>query len=218
MTLNEIKGLSWDMIAEKGIENLTVNGIARQMGITPPAFYRYYKNRDELIKTLVIDAYGSFRTTLETARDKIDPARPVQRLYRVYAAYREWAVANPNMFGLFAGRQIYGFSPRDTQVTNEADKVYQIFIDIYLSAWEQKLISRQKPATAIPMSYKARLEGYCRKIPLEIVDLGISGACLVHGMISMEISGRLGDAVGDGAEFYEYQIKDLIRRQGMTLS
>ncbi len=218
MTLNEIKELSWDMVAQKGIENLTVNGIARQMGMTPPAFYRYYKNRNDLIKTLVIDAYGSFRAALEKARDTIDPARPDLRLYRVYSAYREWAVANPNMFGLFAGRQVYGFIPRDTRVTHEADKVYQIFIDLYLGAWELKLMSRPKAVKDMPLPYKIRLKGLGKNIPVEIIDMGISGACLVHGMISMEISGRLGEVVGDGAEFYDYQIKDLMKRQGMNIS
>jgi len=221
MTLDEIKNLSWNMVSQKGIENLTVNGIARQMGMTPPAFYRYYKNRDDLIKTLVIDAYGSFRAALEKARDTIDPARPVLRLYRVFTAYREWAVANPNMFGLFAGRQVYGFTPRDPRVTHEADKVYQIFIDLYLGAWKRKMISRPKAGTDMPLSYKTRLKGLGKDIPVEIIDMGISGACLVHGMISMEISGRLSEVVGNGAggaDFYMYQIKDLMKRQGMNIS
>ncbi len=221
-TLDEIKALSWEMVTREGIDNLTVNGIARQMGMTPPAFYRYYKSRDELIKTLVIEAYTSFRAALEAARDKIAPTHPVNRLYRVYTAYREWAVDNPNIFGLFAGRKVYGFDPRDTRVTEEADKVYGIFISLYRSAREKKMISQPKALLDISPAYLVRLEKVQKDrfndIPVEMIDLGISGACLVHGMISMEISGRLLDLVGEGAEFYDHQIKDLMKRQGMTLS
>ncbi len=222
MALDDIKTLAWDMIAQKGIENLRINGIARQMGITPPAFYRYFKNRDELVKTLVLDAYGSFRTALEKARDEICPSEPVKQIFQVYMEYRDWAVATPNRFKLFAGRKVYGFDPKDSRVTKQADKVYLIFIELYQRAWEGGMVLTPKTGAGIPQSYMAGLERYQKEhfpdVPVEIIDLCIAGACMAHGMISMEISGRLLNIVGSGALFYAYQIKDLMKRQGMDIS
>ncbi|MCG8686708.1 MAG: TetR/AcrR family transcriptional regulator [Desulfobacterales bacterium] len=219
MTLDEIKALSWETVSKNGIDKLTVNGLAKQMGMTPPGFYRYYKSRDALIKDLILDAYASFRSALETARDTCPSKQPGIILCRIFTAYRKWAIDNPNMFTLFAGRPVYGFDPSDDQVKREAEKVYTIFIDIYQNAWEMDQV--QPPETTVPeeISYLSKglssAKNEFGNIPPESIRALINGACLVHGMISMEISGRLEPFIQDKAGFFDHQIRELIHRLGM---
>ena len=52
-------------------------------------------------------------------------------------------------------------------------------------------------------------------LPPESIRALINGACLVHGMISMEISGRLEPFIQDKAGFFDHQIRELIHRLGM---
>jgi AcrR family transcriptional regulator len=41
------------------------------MGMTPPALYRYFADRDELLTELIVDAYTELGTAVATARDSV---------------------------------------------------------------------------------------------------------------------------------------------------
>ena len=63
----EIKEHAWAQIATAGASALSLNAIAKLMGLSGPALYRYFANRDELITDLVTDAYRSLADTLRAA-------------------------------------------------------------------------------------------------------------------------------------------------------
>ncbi len=64
-TIDEIKTTAWKQVAEQGAASLSLRAIAREMGMTAPGLYRYFKDRDGLVTALLIDAFDSFSTTLE---------------------------------------------------------------------------------------------------------------------------------------------------------
>ena len=66
-TLDEIRATAWKQIGELGAASLSLRGIAREMGVTAPALYRYYQDRDALVTALLIDAFTAFGSALETA-------------------------------------------------------------------------------------------------------------------------------------------------------
>ena len=68
-TLDEIRATAWKQIGEMGAASLSLRGIAREMGMTAPALYRYYKDRNALVTALLIDAFTAFGNSLEAARD-----------------------------------------------------------------------------------------------------------------------------------------------------
>ncbi|NDZ79622.1 helix-turn-helix transcriptional regulator [Streptomyces sp. SID10853] len=63
----EIKQYAWEQIATAGTSALSLNAIAKRMGMSGPALYRYFAGRDELITELVREAYRSLADTLRTA-------------------------------------------------------------------------------------------------------------------------------------------------------
>jgi AcrR family transcriptional regulator len=62
----EIKERAWEQIATAGASALSLNAIAKQMGMSGPALYRYYAGRDELITELITDAYRSLADALHS--------------------------------------------------------------------------------------------------------------------------------------------------------
>jgi AcrR family transcriptional regulator len=68
-TVDEIRATAWKQIGEMGAASLSLRGIAREMGMTAPALYRYYKDRDALVTALLVDAFTAFGNALEGARD-----------------------------------------------------------------------------------------------------------------------------------------------------
>ena len=62
---------AWRQIAESGAASLSLRAIARELGITAPAIYNYYPDRDALVTALIIDAYTSFGDVQYAARDSV---------------------------------------------------------------------------------------------------------------------------------------------------
>ena len=63
----EIKAHAWEQVATAGASALSLNAIARRMGLSGPALYRYFASRDELITELVLDAYRDLAGTCRAA-------------------------------------------------------------------------------------------------------------------------------------------------------
>lgn len=217
--IDEIKTIAWETANTEGVEHVTVNGIARKMGMTAPAFYSYFKSRDELVRTMTIDAYRSYHDALVVARDSLPESNSAGRIFRVYMAYRDWSIQNPSMFGLFAGRRVHGFQHKDPDIMAAAEKGYGVFVNLFEKAWQQGLISVEPLHTKLPKSYQAGFElnrdKWTLKMPLEIYYQFTILAVTVHGMISIELSNRFTEHIGDLEAFYRYQILDLMRRLGI---
>ena len=217
--VDEIKSIAWEITSTQGADKVSVNGIARKMGMTPPAFYSYFKSRDELIKTLIIDSYKCFREFLIAARDNVPEEDSAGRLYHVCMAWREWAIENPNQFGLFAGRSVFGFDPPDDEVIQEANKGYHLLIELYNKAWLKGSMKSPNAGLNIQKNYliqlKRSMDKWKFKVPPEVGNLIVSSSCLIHGMISLELSNRLNTFVEDPVAYYQFQILDLMKRVGI---
>ena len=63
-TIEEIKTTALSVMREQGTTDCRFTDIARLMGMTAPALYRYYGDRDELLTDLITDAYADLGTAL----------------------------------------------------------------------------------------------------------------------------------------------------------
>ncbi|MER7578747.1 TetR/AcrR family transcriptional regulator [Kitasatospora sp. NPDC097691] len=117
----EVKQHAWQQIATAGASALSLNAIAKQMGLSGPALYRYFAGRDELITELVRDAYRSLADTLDTAAaDGADLAGLARTL-------RGWALADPQRYFLLYGTPVPGYhAPEDT--TAIADEIMRTLL------------------------------------------------------------------------------------------
>ena len=93
--IDEIKKTARRQIAENGAGNLSLGAIARALGMTPPALYRYFNNRDDLVSALIIDAYDSMGEVLENATVGVPPSDYKRQFLAIMRAYRCWAVEYP---------------------------------------------------------------------------------------------------------------------------
>ena len=108
-TLEEIRATAWKQIGEMGAASLSLRGIAREMGLTAPALYRYYKDRDALVTALLIDAFTAFSDVLEAGRDAFAVDDHAARFRAMCKAYFRWAAQNPQRYALLFGTPIPGY-------------------------------------------------------------------------------------------------------------
>ncbi|MFE1149755.1 TetR/AcrR family transcriptional regulator [Streptomyces albidoflavus] len=111
-TRDEIKRSAVRRLAEGGVENVALLRIAKEIGLSGPALYRYFAGRDELLAELVTDAYQALADALRAVGPGGGGRAALQALA---AAYRDWALAQPHLYLLIQGTPVPGFeAPAET--------------------------------------------------------------------------------------------------------
>ncbi|WP_327371477.1 TetR/AcrR family transcriptional regulator [Streptomyces sp. NBC_01217] len=116
-TRSEIKEVALQQLADGGVGALALTRIAKEMGLSGPALYRYFASRDDLLSALIRDAYDDAAAAMtEAAQGASAAARsPRARLHSLADAYRAWAVGEPHRYLLIQGAPVPGYvAPDDT--------------------------------------------------------------------------------------------------------
>jgi len=122
-TIEEIKATALDLMRQTGTTDARFTDIARVMGMTPPALYRYFADHDELLTALIIDAYDDLGRAVAESRDAVAEHDIGGRWLAAAQAYREWARREPQQFALIFGLPVPGYlAPQEGQTTEAASR------------------------------------------------------------------------------------------------
>ncbi len=143
-TIEEIKQTALQLMHTQGTTDLRFSDIAREMGMTAPALYRYFADRDELLTAMIVDAYNDLGDAVAKARDQVPVDDPTGRLYAVGQAYRAWARAEPQRFALILGMPVPGYAaPEGGPTTEAAQRAMAQLKALFFDAAEQGCSSRR---------------------------------------------------------------------------
>ncbi|MFJ6852170.1 TetR/AcrR family transcriptional regulator [Streptomyces sp. NPDC091271] len=201
-TRSEIKDTALRQLAESGAGALALTRIAKEMGLSGPALYRYFAGRDDLLSALIRDAYDDAATAVADAAAAAEEAgrSPRSRLHSLGGAYRAWAAAEPHRYLLIQGAPVPGYvAPDDTR--DRARAVLGPFLPLFADG------SPGAGASAMVTEMEAWLtadtgvaEWVARYAPHTASDTrraayGLAGAVLVwaqlHGSAGLETAGHL---------------------------
>jgi AcrR family transcriptional regulator len=121
-TIEEIKATALDLMREQHTTDVRFTDIARVMGMTPPALYRYFADRDELLTALITDAYDDLGQRVAASRDQAPESDIGGRWLAAAEAYRSWARQEPEQFSLILGMPVPGYAADEEGPTTEAAK------------------------------------------------------------------------------------------------
>jgi AcrR family transcriptional regulator len=198
-TLAEIKSSALRQIAEGGVEALSLNAIAKEMGMSGPAVYRYFASRDDLLAELVVDGYEALADALEAA---VGDGSPERRLRRIAGAYRDWALAQPNHYRLLFGTRIGSGELAPERVVPAAQRSMDVFLDALAG-----LPSLPGP----PARLSAQLEAWGGSTyPAAVLRRGIACWTRLHGLLALELEGHFASMNVDPALLYRAEVDDLI--------
>ena len=100
-------------LVEVGAAALSLRAVAREVGMVSSAVYRYFPSRDDLLTTLILEAYDAVGEAAERARRPQDAPRAQWRA--VWRAVRAWALAHPAEYALVYGSPVPGYAaPSET--------------------------------------------------------------------------------------------------------
>ena len=219
-TIQEIKNNAAKQIAQQGNTEISLRAVARHMGMTAPALYRYFKNRDELVTAVVLDSMESFRQTLTEARESHPPDDIAGRLFEIFTSWRRWALENPVAYSLFSSNPWPSYKPPWTTINDASTGAAAVIMDLYGEAWSQGLLTIPEEYSDLPEEYRRELEELSRrrnyKVPLEVVHLSLYGWGLVHGLIMLDLSGRWTYLLDDPCQVFRFQMLKELSRFGLV--
>ncbi|MFI6761735.1 TetR/AcrR family transcriptional regulator [Micromonospora sp. NPDC050417] len=195
----EIKAYGWTQVATTGASALSLNAIAKQMGISGPALYRYFRNRDDLITELVLDAYRDLAATCRAA--VVTGSPPTARLHAVAVAIRQWALAAPHRYLLIYGTPVPGYAaPPDA--TTIASSIMSILLDAFDKA--DAPISSVTDASAALDEHLDTHRQWAGDHPCSATALrrALTFWTRLHGVVSLEVAGHFTNMQFDPALLY----------------
>ncbi len=196
----EVMERAWEQIATAGASALSLNAIAKQMGMSGPALYRYFANRDELITELVREAYRSLADTLRAAAD--DGAD----LAGLAHALRDWALADPQRYLLVYGTPVPGYqAPEDTTAISQ--EIMATLVDACAIALPTATTPTE-PLGAHLATHRTWAAGH--PAPPEALALFLTFWTRLHGVLSLELAGHFTGMRFDPAVLFEAELAALL--------
>ena len=104
-----IKEIARRLIAEKGVNELSLREVSREMAMASSALYRYFATRDELLTALIFDAYNELGAAVERAEARVSRGDIRGRWRSSCLAVRAWATAHPHEYALLFGTPVPGY-------------------------------------------------------------------------------------------------------------
>jgi AcrR family transcriptional regulator len=98
-TFDEIVAVSRGLLRSSTAE-LSLRAVAAEMGMTPPALYRYVDSYAELLVLVARSVFADVVATMTLARDAYPDDDPAAQIVASSAAFRRWALGNPSEFRL----------------------------------------------------------------------------------------------------------------------
>ncbi|MFI8069560.1 TetR/AcrR family transcriptional regulator [Streptomyces sp. NPDC086033] len=193
----EIKDRAREQIATAGASALSLNAIAKQLGMSGPALYRYYAGRDELITELVRDAYRSLADTFRAA------SRSGADVTALAHTLRAWALEDPQRYFLIYGTPVPGYHAPD-DITAIASEIMATILDAFTA------LPSNGPATP----FDAHLDDHRdwaddHPAPAATLHRALTFWTRLHGTLSLELAGHFNGMGFDPALLYAAELDAL---------
>lgn len=96
-TYDEIVEVSRSLLGSSPAE-LSLRGVAAEMGMTPPALYRYVDSHAQLLELVTASIFADVVAEMARARDHHPDDDPAAQVIAASVAFRRWALANRREF------------------------------------------------------------------------------------------------------------------------
>lgn len=155
--------LALETLREQGDTAISLRALAKQLGVSAPALYRHFSDRESLLAELAVTGFDELRTRL-LAVDQQVPRRALIDIGVVYVAF---AQDEPNLYRLMFGGRVL---PKEAHphLDNAGHGAFHVL---------QDTIDRAQQA------------GYLKPMPLALMTA--AAWSLVHGLAQLTIDGHL---------------------------
>ena len=208
-----IKAAARQCLAERGAASLSLREVARNMGETSSALYRYFPNRDALLTALIIDAYDDLGEVAETSATTSEGKPTLERTVELASVIRAWASTHVHEYALIFGSPIPNYEAPESTIP-AASRIPLALASILGSAELRKQPFGQH---ILPVAV-LNGENLAQLLPNSSPD--VQARCLlvwssIFGLISFELFGHFVGSVIDADLYFQSAVFDLAQHVGL---
>ena len=172
------------MIAEEGVENLTMRGLSQRIGVSRTAPYRHFPDKAALLAAVAEEGFK--RLTHHLQEEKAERTEDVLLCFQnMCVAYIHFAVENPTHYQLMFGKRPFEWQNHPGLAT-EASAAFGEVLKIIREAQQE---DKMKPGSPHDLAYVAW--------------------AMIHGWVSLLIDGLVRDR-GNMAELTHLTVQTLV--------
>jgi len=151
---------------ERGFRGLSMRRIGEQSGITGPAIYRHFRDKEDLVMAIIQEALTAFTDYLAKALGGKDP---MERLRMTGEGYLHFALENPSFYQIVtAPPDLFGEDGLPEDVLDRERTPHRFLMDRLRECIEEGLIAEDDPES-----------------------LSLTVWAISHGLITLFHSGRI---------------------------
>ncbi|WP_343952159.1 TetR/AcrR family transcriptional regulator [Nonomuraea longicatena] len=201
----DVKATALDQLAEGGPQAISINAIAKHLGVSGGGLYRYFASRDDLLTALVIDAYEDLHDAMAQKLGSEAADRTPEEHFRTLArSYRSWALAEPHRYELLFKPPVPGYDAHAESLATAARSLMVILLGV--------LAEFGREDAAEPAPYQEDDVLAARTVGSSEFRLAVAVWSCVHGIVSLELGGGLSAMTVEVDSLFEYEIELLIER------
>jgi len=195
---------------------VTLRAVARELGLTAPALYRYAPNHEELVRMIAIAIDHEVAERIAAAADRQPADDPDARLIAACVEFRHWALTNRKEFALV-------FTNVDVECIKEHDgSSGMVFAGLLLALWQQRRFEvpalddldpglaeiLRTPEAPVDPDTPAGLEG--------LTWLLTQGWSRLYGTVTLEVFGHVDARLVEEGHLFRSMIADQAEPLGLT--
>ncbi len=217
-TVAEIKALARAQLAADGADAVNLRAIARQMGTTSSALFRYFPSHADLISALLADAYAALAEALAAAVEARPSGDHAGRWAALCHAYRDWALARPAEFTLTHGTPVPGYQAPMEATGPAAARTIETALGAYAAAVAAGAADLARSAVPADLEtgplWEAILGGQAQAYQPRLAGIILTAWASIIGYLSAEIFGSLTSLVAGTGTLYRAHIRAIMASMG----
>lgn len=150
----------------EGLPGLTLRSVASDVGVTPMAIYRHFKDKDALVQMLVDSGFERWERYLA---DAVRTRSPIKALERVLVAYADFLLAEPRAFELMFLTRRPAIPKAPDSLAHSPSPSFEALISALREAMQTGQLARDDPAEVMLFCWAT-----------------------AHGLAALHFSGRFG--------------------------
>jgi AcrR family transcriptional regulator len=207
------------LAGQHGLSKLTMAAITKEFGATPPALYRHFENRQDIIAQLCVLIVEEVLNELSAAVGRQRPGDVAAALVASTRASLDWAVRNPAEFDLVIGSGIRAEIPDSDELQRRMAEMVgghyvPLFRELAASGVPRAADDELDPELAEQVRrYRDAVGG--QDLPLDIAHLMVTSWRQVYGLQCMAVYGHQEFAFGDHVALHEDMVSALLVQMGL---
>jgi AcrR family transcriptional regulator len=200
-------------LATDGAAGLSLRAVARELGMASSAVYRYFPSRDELLTTLIVEAYDALGAAAEEAAEKAARDGLRARLHAACGAVRGWALAHPHEYALVYGSPVPGYAAPQATI-GPAARVGVVLSRIVAEGVAAGVVDPGADGTDATLTPgAAEMVGLPTGADSSVAARAVQAWTALFGLVSFELFGQTHNVVAQHEEFFT----DAVERLGDLL-